>query len=151
MGTPEEKVQEKAQEEMTELGAREVLAKAQEEARKERMEVLAKLDKDLPARVMEWKAQFPNVPIESIHIIGQPYIYRGLIRSEYLAVIRANKDRHETDEAIASRGLLHPKIGVLDWVQKEAGLPFTLSALVMAASGFEPSDKIGDQAAPVRL
>lgn len=137
-----ERVEEKAKE--GEIKDREELKRLQEEARKNRMDYLKSIEPTLPKKVDEWKAKYGRV--DSVHIAGQLYIYRGLIRSEYLATMGAGLDKNKNDEKIASKCLLWPRIEETAWISMPAGVPMTISDLVLTASGFGTEDAI-----PVRL
>jgi len=128
----------------SEAEAREDLGKLDEDLRKGRMEYLKTLDPQLPGAVEQWKSQFGF--IESIHICRQIFIYRGLLRGEYLEVAGKSADEYKAEHIIASKGLLYPEIPMQDWIAKPAGLPSALAKLISTLSGFEPSDPM-----PVRL
>jgi hypothetical protein len=123
---------------------REELKQMQEDAKKRRMEYLASIDESLPQKVEQWKAEYPR--IESIHIAGQLYIYRGLRRDEYLSTMGAGLDKNKNDEKISSKCLLWPKVAETAWINMPAGVPMTLSDLILTSSGFGTEDAI-----PVRL
>jgi hypothetical protein len=123
---------------------RDELKRLHEEARVRRTAYLSSIDPKLPDAVDKWKGEFPRV--ESVHISGQLYIYRGLRRDEYLATMGAGLDKNKNDEKIASRCLLWPEVPETNWVSMPAGIPMTLSDLILTASGFGVEDAI-----PVRL
>jgi len=141
---PNEVPKEEEDQGKTEREDRDELKRLQEEARKRRTEYLASIDKTLPGLVEKWKGEYPR--IESIHIAGQLYIYRGLRRDEYLSTMGAGLDKNKNDEKIASKCLLWPKVAETNWVNMPAGIPMTLSDLILTASGFGTEDAI-----PVRL
>lgn len=128
----------------TETSDRAKMAEMHEEARVRRIAYLSSIDPSLPDSVERWKTEHPRV--ESIHILGNLYIYRTLLRSEYLATMGAGLDKNKNDEKIASRCLLWPAISELDWIRLPAGIPMTIADLVLAASGFGTEDAV-----PVRL
>jgi len=120
------------------------IQRLREEARGKRLEYLRSLNKDLPEMVERWKAQFPRV--ESIHVLGTLYIYRGMNRGEYIALMQQGQDKIKNDEMVASKCTLHPKTEQLAWVELPAGLPTTLADLILTASGFGAEDAV-----PIRL
>lgn len=123
---------------------RKELDRLREEARGKRIAYLAGINKDLPAMVDKWKEQFPRV--ESIHILGTLYIYRGMNRGEYIALMQQGQDKIKNDETVASKCTLYPKIEQMAWVELPAGLPTTLADLILTASGFGAEDPV-----PIRL
>lgn len=128
----------------TEGEERQKLRELQEEARQRRMAYLQSVSPELPQIVEDAKRMHPRV--ESIHIAGQLYIYRGLKRSEYLQTMGAGLDKNKNDEKIASKCLIWPRVPETDWINMPAGIPMTLSDLILTASGFGAEDAI-----PVRL
>lgn len=128
----------------TEAQLRREILQEEEKARQKRMAYLGSLDPNLPAMVEQWKNDFQRV--ESIHILDQLYIYRGLSRAEFYAIMGNTNDPLKQDENFASKGLLWPQIEALNWTTRAAGIPSTLSRLIQEASGFSPAD-----VAPVRL
>jgi hypothetical protein len=114
------------------------------EARQKRIAYLESLDPKLPAMIEEWKKGFNRV--ESIHILGTLYIYRNMTRGEYIALMQQGQDKIKNDEMVASKCLLWPKIEQLAWVTLPAGLPTTISDLVLTSSGFGAEDPV-----PIRL
>jgi len=136
----------KSNEPTSELQDRATLEEARTTTGKRRREYLAAIDKDLPAKVDAWKEKFQGVEISSVHIGGQLFIYRGLNRGEYMAIMTQGFDKGKNEEHIASRGLLWPEISMLDWVTRPAGLPITLSDLILAASSFGTEEVM-----PIRL
>jgi hypothetical protein len=84
--------------------------------------------------------------VESIHVLGTLYIYRGMNRGEYIALMQQGQDKIKNDETVASKCTLFPKIEQLAWVELPAGLPTTLADLILTASGFGAEDPV-----PVRL
>jgi len=130
----------------TEAHDRQAMEAARETNRKRRLEYLAQIHKDLPAMVDQWKEKFRGAKIESAHVGGQLYIYRGLNRVEYLGIMSQGMDKAKNEEHLASKGTLWPSIGILDWATLPAGLPVTLSDLILAASSFGTEEVV-----PVRL
>jgi hypothetical protein len=129
--------------EESEVVARLEIKRIEEEQRGKRMEYLESLEAGLSKLVEQWKQQYPRV--ESLHILDQVYIYRGLRRDEYLSIMGPGLPREKSDQAISDKCVLWPKREA-DWLQLPAGIPFSLSEAILAASGFQASDPI-----PVRL
>jgi hypothetical protein len=140
----EQRVDDSQRQEANEAHDREQLEKVREENRRARIAYLATIDATLPDKVEGWKQQFGR--IESIHILGQLFIWRGMTRAEYIALMGGGQEKMKNEEAITSKCLLYPQIDQLDWVKMPAGLPTTLSDHVLATSGFGTEDPI-----PVRL
>lgn len=127
-----------------EIEDRQALDQIREQNRTRRIEYLKAINPQLPELVEQWKQRWGR--IESVHILGEMYIWRGMDRAEYIGMMTAGLDKNKNEEAIASKCLLWPEISTLDWVKNPAGLPTTLSDLVLASSGFGTEDPI-----PVRL
>ena len=140
----EPKVDDSDKKQASEVEDRQQLEKIREENRVSRTAYLATIEEGLPQQVDVWKQNFGR--IESIHILGQLFIWRGMTRSEYIALMGSGQEKMKNEEAICSKCLLYPQIDKLDWVSMPAGLPTTLSDHVLASSGFGTEDPI-----PVRL
>lgn len=123
---------------------RKIVESAREEMRARRMEYIRSLDPALPASIEAWKQQFG--PLDSQHILGKLYIWRGMLRSEYIALMNSSGDKWKNEEMIVDKCLLHPKLRMIDSVQFPAGLLTTLGDLILQSSGFSPDDPM-----PVRL
>jgi hypothetical protein len=120
------------------------LDKLREEARQRRLDYLESLEEGLSAKAMEWKQTFKNV--ESIHVLNQLWIYRGLTRGEYLTLMSQGQDKAKNEILICNKCILWPGIDPSLWDAMGAGLTTTLSDLILAASGFGAEDPV-----PIRL
>lgn len=145
MGQPNtQPTEEAAVEPQTEADDRKNLEHMREELRVRRIGLLKAIDPALPANVETWKAN--HGLIDSQHILSTLYIWRGMNRSEYIALMNVSGDKWKNEESIVSKCLLHPPIRTMDWVVMPAGLPTTLSELILGSSGFGADDPM-----PVRL
>ena len=94
--------------------------------------------------IEQWKGQFGTV--EMTKIGGEYYIYRSMNRKEYRDMIEQNLVRNQNEEYVMRRCVLHPKIDELILGSAgPAGLPSSISTLVMEISQFAPDE------APIRL
>jgi hypothetical protein len=144
LGQPTKDAPKEAPKEASEADDRRALNKIHEEQRQRRVAYLATIDPGLPTMVEDWKRQYGV--IDSQHLLRTLYIWRGMSRSEYIALMNVSGDKWKNEESVVDKCLLWPKINPGDWVTLPAGLPSTLSDLIMATSGFGPDD-----AMPVRL
>ena len=122
---------------------REELHKIREDNRQRRIGYLDVLQPGLANEVEVWKSKYGR--LESQHILDQLYIYRGMNRGEYIALMSQGDDKLKNEQVIAEKCVLWPR-QKWDWIILPAGLPTTLSDLVLANSAFGAQDP-----APVRL
>lgn len=146
LGQPAPKTEQKEAKpkELSEADDRKVLLKMQEENRLRRTAYLKTISPQLPAMVDEWKRTYGV--IDSQHILRTLYIWRGMSRSEYIALMNVAGDKWKNEEQMVDKCLLWPVIKPTDWVMLPAGIPSTLADLILATSGFGPDDQF-----PVRL
>lgn len=95
-------------------------------------------------QIEAWKKM--HGPIESIHIGGKLYIYRGLRRDEWKQLNKGERDTFTAEEDTVMRALLFPKLGN-ETLGNEllAGISTTLANNITTLSGF-----VADEP-PVRL
>jgi hypothetical protein len=141
---PPENSSEGAEDAPNEVKARRELEEARTEAATARTAYLEDVSPGLAARVADWKRKYGRV--ESTHILDQIYVYRGMNRGEYQAMVIRGLDKEKNEQDIAARCVLFPDLSTMDWVLMPAGLPYTLSELTLAASGFVTQDP-----SPIRL
>jgi hypothetical protein len=141
---PEAEPKETKPKEASEADDRKALNKQLEDQRQRRIAYLKTIHPDLPRMVEEWKRTYGI--IDSQHLLRTLYIWRGLSRSEYIALMNITGDKWKSEEQTVDKCLLWPVIKSGDWVTLPAGLPSTLSDLILASSGFGPDDQF-----PVRL
>lgn len=149
----EQEVQEAPQEAPApELPDDEVLARRQmrEEQNKAKAARTRYLEEQygLPAgQLDQWKTQYGK--IFSAHILGQPYVWRGLRRQEFTQLMNASdvKDienpldaRMMSEERVVKRGLLYPDPRTSGLSKGPAGVLTTLSNHILNASGFDLDD-----------
>lgn len=65
-------------------------------------------------------------------ILGKPFIFRQVLRKEYEGL--TGRDKYEIETKLCKIAVADPEF--VDWDMIEAGIPTSLSALIMKVSGF---------------
>lgn len=91
-----------------------------------------------------WKKKYKNSSVYIVDVSDEVFVFRTLNRFEYKQLIRqANLDASQREEIICETTVLHPY--EYNWramAKKDAGIPSTLSQIIMTKSGFTDEYRI---------
>ena len=85
-----------------------------------------------------WKRKYEGASIYASKILEEMFVFRTINRFEYKQLIRqSNLDASQREEIICETTVLHPyNYNWRSMAKREAGIPSTLSQIIMQKSGF---------------
>lgn len=90
------------------------------------------------SQIDSWKNKYQNSSVYVVDVCENFFVFRTLNRFEYKQIIRqAQLDAAQREEVICETTVLHPEgYTWKEMAKKDAGIPSTLSQIIMQKSGF---------------